>query len=139
VEKPAQEVDRTSREKWIKSKYLTKEFLAPSDDDGDECSRKLYEGVKCGDIIAVAKALAHGADVDWKNEQDNGRTALHACAIAPRPGGGASWHGIEIAEILLQNGAKMSELDHSLHNVLDCAVVGNAEREMVEYLASKLE
>ena len=87
----------------------------------------------------VAIALARGANVDWRNDHDGGRTPLHALAICPRPEGDEEWLGIECAELLLQNGANMKVLDHSSHNVLDCAVLGSADRRMLEYLSQKFE
>lgn len=142
-EKPNQLDDRKAREGWIRRKYLQKEFLSKDSKfskSGDKTNKKLYEAAKKGDLMATAQALAHGASVDWKNENDGGRTPLHACAISQRPADGSTkWHGIECAELLIQNGASMDILDHTDHNVLDCAVIRNGDREMVEYLAKKLE
>ena len=119
---------------------MKKEFLAKDDVSRDKSNRALYEAAKAGDLMGVAEALARGGSVDWKNEDDDGRTPLHACAISNRPEEeGAEWRGIECAELLLQNGARMDVLDHSDHGVLDCAVIRNGDRAMVEYLAQKLE
>ena len=133
--------DRDTRMKWIKSKYLTKDFLAltGTEKDPGRKNRELYEASKNAQLLAVATALAHGADVEWKNEEDGGKTPLHACAVSPRSSDESEWLAIECAELLLQNGATMSILDQSSHNVLDCAVIGNGDREMIEYLSSKLE
>ena len=38
----------------------------------------------------------------------------------------------------VQNGAKLDVRDQSTHGVLDSALVGNADREMIEYLSMKL-
>ncbi|CAB9522769.1 with coiled-coil, ANK repeat and PH domain-containing protein [Seminavis robusta] len=132
--------DRDTRMKWIKSKYLTKDFMATNGDkDAETINRELYEAAKEGRVLASVTALAHGADIEWKNDKDGGKTSLHVCAVQPRPSGEVNWYAIECAELLIQNGADMKVLDHSSHNVLDCAVIGNADREMVEYLAKKFE
>lgn len=133
--------DRDKREKWIKSKYLKKDFLATSESMGDETkvNMELYEAAKTGNLMEVATALARGANIDWRNDEDGGKTPMHACAICPRIDGQQKWMGIECAELLLQNGANMKLLDHSSHNVLDCAVLGSADRDMVEYLSMKFE
>lgn len=132
---------RDKREKWIKSKYLKKEFLTTSESmkDARLVNLELYTAAQQGDLMGVATALARGANVDWRNDQDVGRTPLHALAICPRPDSEEDWMGIECAELLLQNGANMKVLDHSSHNVLDCAVLGSADRHMLEYLSQKFE
>lgn len=136
--KPNELSDRNTREEFIKNKYLLKAFL--ENEKKDNYDLALYDAIKCGDIHAAARALAHGANVEWKNPDDGGRTPLHVCAILPRPeGDDAEWHGIECAELLLQYGANVDDMDDSSHNVLDCALAGNADREMVEYLTSRLE
>lgn len=140
VNKPDDSVDRDKREEWIKYKYLARKFLVDCENTGndDKINIDLYEAAKSANLMMVATALAHGADVDWKNADDGGKSPLHACAIAPR-NGNSEWLGLECAELILQNGANMKLLDSSDHNVLDCAVIGNAEREMVEYLSRKFE
>jgi hypothetical protein len=50
---------------------------------------------------------------------------------------GEEWQAIETAEFLLQNGAKMSAFDSASHDVLDSALIGNAEVKMVEYLTHR--
>jgi ankyrin repeat protein len=139
-EKLKEHADRETRVKWIKSKYLTKDFMKFHDksQNSEAKNRELYEAAKEGKLLAAATALAQGADVEWKNAEDGGKTPLHACAVSQRPSDG-EWLAIECAELLIQNGADMKVLDHSSHNVLDCAVIGNADREMVEYLSTKFE
>jgi ankyrin repeat protein len=81
-------------------------------------------------------ALVHGGAVDWSNPDEGGKTPLHVCALSKRRDG-ETWQAIETAEFLLQNGAKLDTLDASSHGVLDCALLGNAEVEMVEFLSSR--
>jgi len=116
-----------------------KDFLASAENmsSQQEANWQLYEAAKCGNLMGIARALAHGADVEWKNDQDGGKTPLHACAVCPR--GEGEWMAIECAELLIQNGAEMKVMDQSSHNVLDCAVLGSADRDMIEYLLSKFE
>jgi hypothetical protein len=47
------------------------------------------------------------------------------------------WMGIECAELLLQNGAKVHIRDDSSRSVLDTAVIGSGDHEMIEYLSMK--
>jgi len=46
---------------------------------------------------------------------------------------------LETAELLIQNGAKIDTKDGMSQSVIDAAIVGNAEREMVEYLMARLK
>ena len=48
-----------------------------------------------------------------------------------------SWKGLVCAEFLIQNGAKLTAEDLDHHTVLDCAVVGNGTRDMIEYLEAR--
>lgn len=142
--KPTATADRKAREDWIKSKYMWKGFLDFQEDDGateDErkvkFSRDLYEAAKEGNLAQAMHALAHGGSVEWANSDEGGKTPLHVCALLKKTEG-EPWQAIETAEFLLQNGAKMGTFDDSSHGVLDCALLGNAEVEMVEYLTTKL-
>ena len=143
--KPTPDADRKTRDEWIRSKYQWKGFLDVQESDGrteDErilkYNQDLMAAARSADIVAMVHALSHGASVDWKDDGDGGKTALHACALATRPEGDGSWLGRECAELLLQNGAKMDALDASHHNVLDCALLAGASVEMVGYLTKKV-
>jgi hypothetical protein len=143
-QKPTDSADRKIREDWIKSKYLWKGFLHFKDSDGEteveileKFSRDLYEAARKGDIWEVASALAHGGSIEWTNPDDGGKTALHICALGSKPTDGTVWQAIECAELLIQNGAKLNAFDASSHGILDCALLGNANVEMVEYLTAK--
>ena len=142
---PSNDADRKTRETWIKSKYLWKGFLSFDDvqnlneaERTEVYSKHLYEAAKCCDIPAAFSALAHGGSLEWRNPDEGGKTALHICALAQMQKSRNDWHAIEMAEFLMQNGAKMDALDMAPHGVLDCALLNGAPIEMVEYLTSKL-
>lgn len=142
--KPTESADRKGRETWIKSKYQWKGFLhfegcegLTDEEKTEKYSKDLYEAAKNCDLIAAAGALARGGSVDWSNPNEGGRTALHACALVPVPEGDQEWYAIEMAEFLLQNGAKLDAHDGSAHGVLDCALLNGASIEMVEFLTTK--
>ena len=83
--------------------------------------------------VFIARALAHGAVVTWKNVDEDNKTALHACtqlSVAKDEDSKA----IECAELLIQNGAKMDARDNSEQGVLDSAVLANVDRSMIEYI-----
>lgn len=150
--KPTVDDSRKAKEEWIKSKYQWKGFLEVDSEDErghdereEQVNLELYEAASTGNLMGVAEALAHGGSVDWKNHAEGGKTALHACAVSKHPsdddstGGGDEWLGIECAELLLQNGAKMKALDDNHQGPLDCAVIGGAEREMIEFLSARAQ
>eukprot|EP00934_Nitzschia_sp_Nitz4_P006982 Nitzschia sp. Nitz4//scaffold1_size375055//341258//343932//NITZ4_000337-RA/size375055-augustus-gene-0.697-mRNA-1//1//CDS//3329541228//6972//frame0 len=144
-EKPNQTSTRKQREEWIKSKYLWRGFLEFSEEDGkthvereEKYCKDLYAAAKQCNVDGIAKALAHGAVASWKNDEEEGRTSLHVCSLYKLTEGEDAWKAIECAELLLQNGAKIDTKDRLAHGVLDCALLGNADREMIEYLSSKV-
>mmetsp|Transcript_19587 Transcript_19587/g.53930 ORF Transcript_19587/g.53930 Transcript_19587/m.53930 type:complete len:840 (+) Transcript_19587:227-2746(+) len=145
--KPQEDAERKERDEWIRSKYQWKGFLKVEESDGSteeervqKYTNDLLHAAKRADIVAMARALSHGANVDHKYPDDGGRTALHVCALAKRPDdvNVESWYGKECLELLIQNGAKMDALDGSHHNVLDCALLAGASVETVGYLTKKV-
>ena len=110
----------------------------PETEKRDRLGLQLYEAAKSGNIDGLAEALAKGATADWKNAKDGGKTPLHVCVLGKRPANDEKWNAIECVELLLGRGGKLETLDNDGHNVMDCAVVGSAEREMIEFLATKL-
>ena len=77
--------------------------------------------------------------VNWVNEMEGGKTPLHVVAISRKKEDGCPWFGLEIAELLIQNGARLDVLDRDQHSVLDIAVIGGGEIAMVEYLVAKTQ
>ena len=110
----------------------------PETERKDRLGLQLYEAAKNSDLDGLSRALARGATADWKNAKEGGKTALHVCVLGKRPPGNGKWNAIECVELLLGKGGHLEALDNDGHNVMDCAVVGSAEREMIEFLATKL-
>ncbi|KAL7544128.1 hypothetical protein ACHAXR_013522 [Thalassiosira sp. AJA248-18] len=144
--KPKGNAPRKAKEEWIKSKYVWKGFLEYRAEDGREqedreakFNRDLFEGARRGDLLAIQEALAKGGNVEWKNEREGGKTALHICVVGQPLDENdlESWKGIQCAELLIQNGSKVDVEDFDHHKALDCAVVGNGRREMIEYLSTR--
>mmetsp|Transcript_42996 Transcript_42996/g.103973 ORF Transcript_42996/g.103973 Transcript_42996/m.103973 type:complete len:874 (+) Transcript_42996:219-2840(+) len=142
--KPTPSSSRKEKEEWIKSKYLWRGFLKITEEESgtpeerqEKLSKEMYEASKEGDVLGVAKALAHGAVATWQNPDDEKRTALHVCAQS-KSSEADDKKSIECAELLIQNGAKMDIRDSSSQGVLDAALVGNnADVEMMDYLSTK--
>jgi len=133
--KPLPTDSRKSKEEWIKSKYMWKGFIHHKEEDGgsqDEreatFNSELYEASRQCDVRAAAEALAKGANVNFVNEDDGGKTPLQACIVSKR-GDGENWMGIETAELLIQNGANSSACGDLL---------GHAEKEMMQFLMTRI-
>jgi ankyrin repeat protein len=110
----------------------------PETEKRDRLGLLLYEATKSRNMDGMAEALAKGASVNWKNAKDGGKSSLHVCALVMRPKDDSKWNAIECLELLLLRGGQLDALDNDGHNVMDCAVIGGAEREMIEFLATKL-
>lgn len=143
--KPHQHAGRKAKEEWIKSKYLWRGFIDFSQDDAkthiereEKSCKAMYEAAKGGDVLGLAEALARGANTGWQNTEDENRTALHVCAQCKASDSEEQWKAIECAELLLQNGSKLEAKDNFSHGVLDAALIGSADRDMIEYLSMKM-
>lgn len=144
--KPTELSDRKTREEWIRSKYMWKGFLSfegiadmTEEDRRVKFNQELYQAAKACDVYKIAYSLAHGGSVEYVNQEEGGRTPLHACALAKQIEGDdeKKLKHIEAAELLLQNGAKLAAKDIEGHDVLAAAVVGGADVEMVEFLSNR--
>uniref|UniRef100_A0A665UXD3 Arf-GAP with coiled-coil, ANK repeat and PH domain-containing protein n=1 Tax=Echeneis naucrates TaxID=173247 RepID=A0A665UXD3_ECHNA len=103
--KPTANSPRAEKEMWIKEKYVEKRFVQSSSSDGtrklDTCIH-LYRAAIAGDLVAMAVALAEGAEVNSSVAEEEGRTPLIGAAI-----GGS----LLACEFLLQNGANINYRD----------------------------
>jgi len=142
--KPDPNDSRKMKEEWIRSKYMWKGFIEFKDSDGSNQEERdrsftqaLYDAASRCDVHAAAAALAKGADVNWTNNDQEGKTPLHACVISKR-NGEEDWMGIETAELLIQNGARIDASCANDQSVLDMALLGSAEHEMVEYIMTRV-
>ena len=106
----------------------------PETEKRDRLGLLLYEAAKNSDMNGLAEALAQGASVGWKNPKDGGKSALHIGVLGKKPADESKWTAIESVELLLGRGGDLELLDNDGHSVVDCAVVGGAELEMIEYL-----
>ncbi|XP_056613370.1 BAR_ACAPs and ArfGap_ACAP domain-containing protein [Triplophysa dalaica] len=118
LQKPSPNSSRHDKEQWIRFKYVEKRFVKHQSDSADaetaklRAGEKLYQASLSGDLVAMAKALADGAEVNWSNPEQEGRTALIGSAI-----GGS----LLACEFLLQNGAKVNLRDQHGQGALHAA------------------
>ncbi|XP_028969101.1 centaurin-gamma-1A [Galendromus occidentalis] len=75
--KPTPNSSREEKERWIRAKYLDKEFLKnlPRSVPQRTPLTYLVDGIESGDVARVLLALAHGANVDVSVVE--GRTPVH--------------------------------------------------------------
>ncbi|XP_017536995.1 BAR_ACAPs and ArfGap_ACAP domain-containing protein [Pygocentrus nattereri] len=106
--KPDPQSSRQVKEVWIRRKYVERSFVKKDCESADaenlkmRVGQKLYQAVLDGELVTMATALAQGADVNWSNPEEAGRTALIGAAI-----GGS----LLACEFLLQNGANVNYRD----------------------------
>uniref|UniRef100_H3D0T3 Arf-GAP with coiled-coil, ANK repeat and PH domain-containing protein n=1 Tax=Tetraodon nigroviridis TaxID=99883 RepID=H3D0T3_TETNG len=125
-DKPRADSQRAAKESWIRQKYVDKSFVrsggsaggsAPPPPPLSSCSSStppsapgedqdvtlgLYRAALAGDLVAMAAALAQGAEVNGSLSGEQGRTALIGAAV-----GGS----LLACEFLLLNGAKVNHRD----------------------------
>ncbi|KAJ1984990.1 hypothetical protein H4R34_000334 [Dimargaris verticillata] len=85
VPRPTPEADRASKQEWIMAKYIERLF-APHAETTDPyematLNERMWLAAQQGDLPAVLQCLATGADVNWQNEVENHKTALHQAAL----------------------------------------------------------
>ncbi|XP_072546869.1 arf-GAP with coiled-coil, ANK repeat and PH domain-containing protein 2 isoform X2 [Salminus brasiliensis] len=108
LEKPNPQSPRQVREVWIRRKYVERSFVKKDCESADaetvklRAGRKLYQAALDGELVSMATAIAQGAEVNWSNPEEAGRTALIGAAI-----GGS----LLACEFLLQNGANVNHRD----------------------------
>ncbi|KAL6471924.1 hypothetical protein MHYP_G00205740 [Metynnis hypsauchen] len=108
LEKPDPQSSRQVKEVWIRKKYVERSFVKKDCESADaetvklRAGQKLYQAALDGELVTMATALAQGADVNWSNPEEAGRTALIGAAI-----GGS----LLACEFLLQNGANVNYRD----------------------------
>ncbi|XP_057695420.1 arf-GAP with coiled-coil, ANK repeat and PH domain-containing protein 2-like isoform X2 [Corythoichthys intestinalis] len=116
--KPTNESSRAEKEAWIRDKYVEKTFVRMNgDNDGTNCFEAsqlscLYRAAVAGDLVAMVRALAHGAPVNGNVAQEEGRTPL----IGAAQGG-----SLLACEFLLLNGANINHRDRRGQGALHAA------------------
>eukprot|EP00604_Paraphysomonas_vestita_P000331 CAMPEP_0174826416 /NCGR_PEP_ID=MMETSP1107-20130205/44001_1 /TAXON_ID=36770 /ORGANISM="Paraphysomonas vestita, Strain GFlagA" /LENGTH=409 /DNA_ID=CAMNT_0016059533 /DNA_START=809 /DNA_END=2041 /DNA_ORIENTATION=+ len=118
---------REIREKFIIAKYVDRKFV-PSNMSTNDANQLLYQGSLSGKLLDITQAIAYGADVNWKNENDDFKSALHvACSQG---------HVLAV-ELLCQWNADVSLLDSLGKTPLDYA--SDEGGTIIESLVRKLE
>ncbi|RIA89125.1 hypothetical protein C1645_213938 [Glomus cerebriforme] len=75
--------ERADKEKFIIDKYVKKEFINTNDDNKDPVTINLafWKAMSNSAFVEALRNLSLGANVDWKNEQENSTTALHQAIL----------------------------------------------------------
>ena len=106
--RPDPDSDRTIRDKWIRCKYIEKQFLenCQSKLSKEKNNQNLYESAIVGNVLTMASCIAHGGNVNWKNHNENGKTVLQVCLQSLQDGREGNF--FECVELLIQNGADIN-------------------------------
>ncbi|XP_070826476.1 arf-GAP with coiled-coil, ANK repeat and PH domain-containing protein 2 [Chaetodon trifascialis] len=110
--KPRADSQRAEKEAWIRQKYVEKRFVQICGSDGAHAGLRLYRAALAGDLVAMAAALAEGAEVNGSISEEEGRTALIGAAV-----GGS----LLACEFLLLNGANVNHRDQRGRGALHAA------------------
>jgi ankyrin repeat protein len=81
---------------------VEKKYLAPVDLSHHPFNQGLQLAVKEGDTRLTLLLISHGAEVNWKDSNDNDFTALHVAIME-----GHIW----LADLLIQNGVDINITD----------------------------
>ena len=137
AKRPNHGSSRSERELWIRAKYVSRSFVksdankksqndedSGSEDISSSMEREsqgllLYSAATNSDTVGIFESLARGADVNWSNVHDEGKTALHIAA---------STHCTMTSEFLLMNGAKCNQLDSQGRTCLHIAAESSITR-----------
>jgi small GTP-binding protein len=111
--KPDPRDDRTTKEKFIRAKYVSREFVVKEQGiSPNQLGKRLHSAVSKNDLTEVLETLSQDVDVNWKDEENGGHTALHIAA--------AAGHQLAI-QMLILNGAEMNGVDRQGQTPLQCA------------------
>ncbi|KAF0389852.1 ArfGap-domain-containing protein [Gigaspora margarita] len=71
--------ERVDKEKFIIDKYVNKEFVVQKDENSIDLT--FWKAMGDTNLQEALRCLSLGANVDWKNEQENCTTALHQAIL----------------------------------------------------------
>ncbi|CAG8765579.1 19508_t:CDS:2, partial [Gigaspora rosea] len=71
--------ERVDKEKFIIDKYVNKEFVVQKDENSIDLT--FWKAMGDTNLQEALQCLSLGANVDWKNEQENYTTALHQAIL----------------------------------------------------------
>ena len=77
VQRATAKTDRQGKEKWIHAKYVLRQFVDVPKENVN-VNIQYWNACKTAYLVDVIKSIAHGADVDYKNPEFEGQTALSA-------------------------------------------------------------
>ncbi|KAL3836901.1 hypothetical protein ACJMK2_022307, partial [Sinanodonta woodiana] len=126
--KPAASSPREEKEKWIRCKYESKDFLPPPPYVDIPLNQQLIDALVREDIRNIVLILGHGhpEDINAPYSKDDGRTALHIAAALGN---------VVFVQLLLWYGANVKVVDHEGRNALWYAR-SSSSSECVELLVN---
>ncbi|XP_052252907.1 centaurin-gamma-1A-like isoform X12 [Dreissena polymorpha] len=124
--KPSHTAPREEKEKWIRTKYETKDFLPPPPYVDIPLNQQLIDALVREDIRNIVLILGHASseDITAPYSKDDGRTALHIAAALGN---------VVFVQLLLWQNANVKVVDHEGRNALWYAK-SSASQECVELL-----
>ena len=121
---PEPSASRATKGDFIRMKYVEKAFAEVM--EPRKANAMLYAAAAAGDVRAILKSLASGADINYMNFAAGRKSPLHAACIV----------GSAVAvELLCHNGAQIETTDEDGRSPLDYA----KKDEIVDILVMKLQ
>ena len=106
--KPSASSSRDDKADFIHAKYVDRAFA--SNMSQEQANYLLYNSSVGADLFGMMKALAAGADVNWRHPSDHLRTSLHSSVVAKK---------VLSVELLCLNNASVDEKDTEGKTPLD--------------------
>ncbi|XP_060079116.1 centaurin-gamma-1A-like isoform X8 [Ylistrum balloti] len=109
--KPGPSSPREEKERWIRAKYDTKEYLPPAPYLDISLNQQLIDALVREDIRNIVLVLGHSTaeDINAPYSKDDGRTALHIAAALGN---------VVYVQLLLWYSANVKVVDHEGRNAL---------------------
>ena len=125
--KPLPTSTREEREAFIVAKYVQKVFVQKMQPSA--AAALLYRSAAIGDLVDMVRAIAAGADINWRNQEDFMRSPLHVSCEGRH---------VLCVELLCLANASVDEKDAQGKTPLDYSV-GADGAAILDILINKLE
>mmetsp|Transcript_20948 Transcript_20948/g.30198 ORF Transcript_20948/g.30198 Transcript_20948/m.30198 type:complete len:833 (+) Transcript_20948:91-2589(+) len=118
---------RQEKEKFIYAKYVERRYISEKPPQ-ETANEMLFQASLIGDLVDMMRAIAYGANVNWRNEQDDFKSPLHVAC-----------HGGHVlgVELLCQSNANVDAVDSHGKTPLDYSA--EMSDNIIESLVRKLE
>jgi len=114
--KPSPDAERSIREQFIRAKYSSKTYLAPTHFSPDQLAEELFRIIseEPNQTPKVLQVIAQGANFDWQNHKNSGMTCIHNAVFHNR---------LTYLELMIQHGCSVFAGDFKKSSPMHYAVL----------------